>query len=113
MIQPQLVTNNPFFSRYQVIADLGVVHGLVVRSRSVVGDFMGQLQQLFGGNITIYQQLCEHARSDAYQKMLTHAQQLGANAISSVRYDTNEVWPGVTEVFCYGTACIVKKEALD
>ncbi|MFN8615377.1 MAG: YbjQ family protein [Vampirovibrionales bacterium] len=113
MIQPQQVTTDPSLECYEVIKNLGVVHGLVVRSRSIVGDFFGQIQQMFGGNITIYQRLCEHAREDAYNKLLAHAESLGANAITGLRYDTNEVWPGVTEVFCYGTACVVKKESLD
>ena len=113
MIQPQNVTTDPSLECFEVIKNVGVVHGLVVRSRSVVGDFVGGIQQLFGGNITIYQELCEDARSDAYNKLLAHAESLGANAITGLRYDTNEVWPGITEVFCYGTACIVKKEMLD
>jgi uncharacterized protein YbjQ (UPF0145 family) len=113
MIQPQNVTTDPSLECFEVIKNVGVVHGLVVRSRSVVGDFVGGIQQLFGGNITIYQELCEDARRDAYNKLLAHAEQLGANAITGLRYDTNEVWPGITEVFCYGTACIVKKEILD
>ena len=88
--------------------NLGVVRGIVVRSRSIVGNIGAALQTLFGGNITIYTELCERARSDAFQLMLDHAAEHGANALVAVRYDANEVASGVTEVLAYGTAVIVE-----
>jgi len=88
----------------KVSQNLGVVRGIIVRSRSIVGTWAAGLQTIFGGNISIYSQLCEQARSDAYQLMITHAEQLGAHGIIGVRYDATEVMAGVTEVLCYGTA---------
>jgi uncharacterized protein YbjQ (UPF0145 family) len=93
----------------KVIRTLGVVRGITVRSRSVLGNFAGGLQTLFGGNITIFTELCEHARLEAFQLLLQHAQELGANAIIGIRYDANEVMDGVTEVLAYGTAVVVEK----
>lgn len=93
---------------YRVVRNLGLVRGITVRSRSVVGNFIGGLQTLFGGNITIYTQLCEQARSDTYRDMVQHARQLGANAIIGVRYDATELMAGLTEVLCYGTAVVVE-----
>jgi uncharacterized protein YbjQ (UPF0145 family) len=87
-----------------VTRNLGVVRGIIVRSRSVVGSLAASLQTIFGGNISIYSQLCEQARSDAYELMVTHAEQLGAHGIIGVRYDATEIMAGVTEVLCYGTA---------
>jgi uncharacterized protein YbjQ (UPF0145 family) len=95
---------------HRVTVNLGVVRGIVVRSRSLVGSIGAGLQTLFGGNITLYTQLCERARDDAYELMLRHARELGANAVIGVRYDATEVGPGVTEVLAYGTA--VKIEAM-
>ena len=89
---------------HRVLQSLGMVRGIVVRSRSVVGSIGAALQTLFGGNITLYTQLCERARDDAYELMLRHARELGANAVIGVRYDATEVGPGVTEVLAYGTA---------
>ncbi len=99
-----LVTTRFDLAGYRVTRNLGVVRGIIVRSRSVVGNFGAAIQQVFGGNITIYTRLCEEARGDAYELMIRHADQLGANAILGVRYDATEVGPGVTEVLCYGTA---------
>ncbi|KFN49520.1 hypothetical protein P873_10225 [Arenimonas composti TR7-09 = DSM 18010] len=93
---------------YRVVRNLGIVRGLTVRSRSVVGNFIGGLQTLFGGNITIYTELCEQARHETYREMLMHARQLGANAIIAVRYDATELMAGLTEVLCYGTAVVVR-----
>jgi uncharacterized protein YbjQ (UPF0145 family) len=93
---------------YRTVATLGVVRGITVRSRSIVGSFVGGLQTIVGGNITIYTELCERAREDAFTLMLQHAEQLGANAIIGVRYDANEIMSGVTEVLCYGTAVRVE-----
>lgn len=89
---------------HRVVANLGIVRGIVVRSRSIVGSVGAALQTLFGGNITLYTQLCERARDDAYQLMLRHAREMGANAVIGVRYDATEVGPGVTEVLAYGSA---------
>jgi uncharacterized protein YbjQ (UPF0145 family) len=92
---------------YRITKNLGVVRGITVRSRSIVGNFLGGLQSLFGGNITIYTELCEHARSEAFQLMRQHGQSLRANAIIGMRYDATELMAGLTEVLCYGTAVIV------
>lgn len=93
---------------YRVVASLGLVRGIVVRSRSVVGNFVGGIQTLFGGNITIYTELCEQARVDTYRDMVKHARERNANAIIGVRYDATELMPGLTEVLCYGTAVQVE-----
>jgi uncharacterized protein YbjQ (UPF0145 family) len=93
---------------YRIVANLGVVRGIVVRSRSVVGNFVGGIQTLFGGNITIYTELCEQARMDTYRDMVRHARQLQANAIIAMRYDATELMAGLTEVLCYGTAVVVE-----
>ena len=93
---------------YRTTHVLGVVRGITVRSRSIVGSFVGGLQTIVGGNITIYTELCERAREDAFQLMVDHAEAVGANAIIGVRYDANEIMAGVTEVLCYGTAVRVE-----
>jgi uncharacterized protein YbjQ (UPF0145 family) len=93
---------------YRITKTLGVVRGIIVRSRSIVGNIGAGLQTLFGGNISLYTNLCERTRSDAFELMLKHAQQLGANAVIGIRYDATEVMAGVTEVLCYGTAVIVE-----
>ena len=93
---------------YRIRRNLGMVRGITVRSRSIVGNFLGGLQSLFGGNITIYTELCEQARDETYRDMLQHARQLGANAIIAVRYDATDVMAGLTEVLCYGTALVVE-----
>ena len=95
---------------YRVTRNLGLVRGITVRSRSIVGNFLGSLQTLFGGNITIYTELCEQAREETYRDMVTHARQLGANAIIAVRYDATELMTGLTEVLCYGTAVVVEPD---
>lgn len=92
---------------YRVVKSLGVVRGITVRSRSIVGNFLGGLQSLFGGNITIYTELCEHARHETFQLMRQHGQSLRANAIIGMRYDATELMAGLTEVLCYGTAVVV------
>ena len=96
---------------YRVIRSMGVVRGIIVRSRSVIGNIGANLQSLFGGNITLYTSLCDRAREDAFNLMLTHAGELGANAVIGVRYDATELAPGITEVLCYGTAGSVEKTA--
>jgi uncharacterized protein YbjQ (UPF0145 family) len=92
---------------YRVTKSFGVVRGIIVRSRSIVGNVGASIQSLFGGNITLYTSLCERARDDAFQLMLGHAGAVGANAVVGVRYDATEVAPGITEVLCYGTAVFV------
>jgi uncharacterized protein YbjQ (UPF0145 family) len=99
------------FEGFKIARYLGVVRGVTVRSRSVVGNFVGGLQTLVGGNITIYTELCEHARQEAYDLLMEHARQIGANAVIGMRYDANEVMDGVTEVLAYGTAVVIEKEA--
>jgi uncharacterized protein YbjQ (UPF0145 family) len=93
---------------YRITRSLGVVRGIIVRSRSVVGNIGAGLQSLFGGNISIYTSLCERTRQDAFQLMLAHAGELGANAVIGVRYDATELSAGITEVLCYGTAVSVE-----
>jgi uncharacterized protein YbjQ (UPF0145 family) len=90
----------------RVVRSLGIVRGITVRSRSVVGSIGAAFQQLGGGNITLYTELAEHAREEAYQVMLQHAAQIGANGIIGMRYDATEITNGVTEVLCYGTAVV-------
>ena len=96
---------------YRILRSMGVVRGVIVRSRSIVGSIGAGLQTLIGGNITIYTELCEKARSDSFEAMIKHAEQLGANAVMGVRYDANDVIPGVAEVLCYGTAVWVEAES--
>ena len=93
---------------YRVVKSFGVVRGIVVRSRSVIGNFGASIQAFFGGNISLYTSLCDRTRADAFNQMLTHAGQLGANAVVGVRYDATEIATGITEVICYGTAVSVE-----
>lgn len=104
-----LVTTNIQLDGYRVVKNFGVVRGIVVRSRSLIGNIGAGFQILFGGNITLYTQLCEQTRRDAFELMIEHAQQLGANAVLAFRYDATEIMGGVTEVLAYGTACVVEK----
>ena len=96
---------------YRVVRSFGVVRGIVVRSRSIIGNFGAHIQSLFGGNISIYTTLCERTREDAFNQMISHAGALGANAVVGVRYDATEIGPGITEVLCYGTAVYVERAA--
>ena len=107
-INPKLVTTAFELPGYRTINNFGVVRGIVVRSRSIVGNIGAALQTLAGGNITLYTQLCERAREDAFNLMMQHASETGANAVIGMRYDANEVAAGVTEVLAYGTAVIVE-----
>lgn len=100
----ELTTTSFELPGYRVVKSFGVVRGIIVRSRSVVGNIGAGLQSLFGGNISIYTNLCEQAREDAFQLMLSHAGEVGANAVIGVRYDATEISAGITEVLCYGTA---------
>jgi uncharacterized protein YbjQ (UPF0145 family) len=94
---------------YRVVKSFGVVRGIIVRSRSIVGNIGAGLQSLFGGNISLYTSLCERAREDAFNQMISHAGELGANAVVGVRYDATEISTGITEVLCYGTAVYVER----
>jgi uncharacterized protein YbjQ (UPF0145 family) len=94
---------------YQVTRNLGIVRGITVRSRSLFGTIGGGLQTLFGGNITLFSSLCEKTRAEAFDMMVSYAEELGANAVIGVRYDATEVMGGVTEVLCYGTAVVVQR----
>lgn len=96
------------FDGYKITRHLGVVRGITVRSRSMLGNIAGSIQTIFGGNISIYTELCEHARSEAFDLMAQHAKEMGANAIIGMRYDANDVMEGVTEVLAYGTAVIIE-----
>ena len=93
---------------FRIAKSFGVVRGIIVRSRSIVGNIGASLQSLIGGNISLYTTLCERAREDAFNQMLQHAGQLGANAVIGVRYDATEISAGITEVLCYGTAVFVE-----
>jgi uncharacterized protein YbjQ (UPF0145 family) len=95
---------------YKVTRSLGLVRGITVRSRSIFGTIGGSLQTLVGGNITLFTSLCERTRGEAFEMMLQHAAQMGANAVIGVRYDATEVMQGVTEVLCYGTAVVVSPD---
>ena len=108
MIDQKMVTTALELPGHRVTRSFGVVRGIVVRSRSIIGTVGAGLQTLFGGNITLYTDMCERARADAHQLMVEHAGQLGANAIIGVRYDANEIATGVTEVLAYGTAVYVE-----
>ncbi len=104
-----LITTSTSLEGYRVVKHLGVVRGITVRSRSALGNIAGGFQSLFGGRLSIYVELCENAREEAYRHMITHANQMGATAIINMRYDANEVMQGITEVLAYGTAVVVEK----
>ncbi len=108
-MDPTMVTTAFTLDGYHITRNLGLVRGITVRSRSVVGTIGASVQTLFGGNISLFTELCETARQEAYELMMQHADKMGANAIIAVRYDANDVMDGVTEVLCYGTAVIVEK----
>ncbi|NHA03919.1 YbjQ family protein [Mucilaginibacter sp. HC2] len=104
-----LITTSTSLEGYRVTRHLGVVRGITVRSRSALGNIAGGFQSLFGGRLSIYVELCENAREEAFQLLVQHAQALGANGIINMRYDANEVMQGITEVLAYGTAVVVEK----
>ncbi|MDR3425120.1 MAG: YbjQ family protein [Alphaproteobacteria bacterium] len=108
-MKPDRITTGLEISGAKIVRNIGVVRGIVVRSRSVFGQMLGGLQTVFGGNITVYTNMCERARQDAYDIMCEHAEKHGANAIIMARYDTTEIMRGVTEVLCYGTAVVVEE----
>jgi uncharacterized protein YbjQ (UPF0145 family) len=94
---------------FRVVETLGVVRGITVRSRSIFGTIGGSLQTLLGGNITLFTELCEKTRAEAFEMMVAHAEELGANAVVGIRYDATELMQGVSEVLCYGTAVAVEE----
>lgn len=109
---PHAMTTTQFeLPGYQVVRSLGVVRGIIVRSRSILGTIGAGLQTLVGGNITLLTNLCEKTREDSFELMLQHAAQLGANAVVGVRYDATEIMQSVTEVLCYGTAVVVERKS--
>jgi uncharacterized protein YbjQ (UPF0145 family) len=110
-MQDAMITTALELPGYRIVRNLGIVRGLTVRSRSIIGNFAGGIQSLFGGNITIYTNLCERTRAETYLLMCQHARSMGANAIIAVRYDATEVMAGLTEVLCYGTAVVAEPTA--
>ena len=104
-----MVTNAFELPGHRITKNFGLVRGIIVRSRSIVGSIGASIQSLFGGDITLYTDMCEQARQDAYNRMIEHANNLGANAIIGLRYDATEVMAGITEVLCYGTAVVVER----
>ncbi len=110
---PHEMTSSTFeIPGYRIVRGLGIVRGIVVRSRSVFGSIGANLQTLIGGDITLYTDLCERAREDAFERMLAHAAQMGADGVVGVRYDATEVMQSVTEVLCYGTAVKLTGQAV-
>jgi uncharacterized protein YbjQ (UPF0145 family) len=110
-MQLSMTTTTFTLDGYRVVQNIGVVRGVTVRSRSVFGTLGASLQTLVGGNISLFTELCERTRAEAFGLMVAHAEELGANAVIGVRYDANEVMDGVTEVLCYGTAVRVEAAA--
>ena len=106
----ELITTSTSLEGYRVTKQLGLVRGITVRSRSLLGNMAGGFMTIFGGKSAIYTQLCEKAREEALQLMVAHARELGANAIINMRYDANEVMSGLTEVLAYGTAVVVEQQ---
>jgi len=104
-----LITTSTSLEGYKIVKHLGVIRGITVRSRSALGNIAGGFQSLFGGRLSIYVELCENSREEAYRLLIQHAQVSGANAIINMRYDANEIMQGVTEVLAYGTAVVVEK----
>ena len=106
-----MVTTAFYLYGYEVVRNLGIVRGIIVRSRSVFGTLGASLQTLVGGDITLFTNLCEETRAHAFERMALHAREMGANAVIGMRYDATEVMQGVTEVLCYGTAVVVQPKA--
>jgi uncharacterized protein YbjQ (UPF0145 family) len=111
-VNPQLITTANELPGHRLAKNLGIVRGIVVRSRSIIGTLGASLQTLLGGNITLYTDLCERSREDAFNLMIQHAAERGANGIVGMRYDANELAPGVTEVLAYGTAVVAERTTL-
>jgi uncharacterized protein YbjQ (UPF0145 family) len=110
-INMNMITTLPEMPGYRVVRNLGMVRGIVVRSRSIFGTIGASLQTIVGGNISLYTEMCEKTREDALELMMQHAAEHGANAVLGVRYDANEVMQGVTEVLAYGSAVVVEPNA--
>lgn len=108
MIDPRFITTALDLQGYNIVRHCGVVRGIVVRSRSAIGNFAAGIQTFFGGNISLYTELCEQARQEAFELLRQHAFEAGGNAIIGMRYDANDVAPGVTEVLAYGTSVVVE-----
>jgi uncharacterized protein YbjQ (UPF0145 family) len=109
MIDQNMITTSISLDGYKVSKNLGIVRGITVRSRSVLGNIAGGLQSLIGGRLSVYVELCEASREEAFQHMMQHATERGANAIINMRYDANEITDGITEVLAYGTAVVMDK----
>ena len=109
MIEKEMVTTAFDLPGYKIVKNIGMARGVIVRSRSIIGTIGGGLQTIFGGDITLFTELCEKARRDAFELMLKNAKEMGANAIIGARYDATGVGSGITEVLAYGTAVIVEK----
>ena len=110
-VEAMMVTTATELPGYRIVRNIGIVRGIIVRSRSLLGSIGAGLQTIVGGNITLYTQLCEKTRKDAYELMMQHAAEHGANAIIAMRYDANEIMQGVTEVLAYGAAVVVERNA--
>lgn len=108
-VSPNMVTTSFELPGYRVVKNLGLVRGVTVRSRSILGTLGASLETLVGGNITIFEDMCEKTRAEALERMMEHALERGANAVIGVRYDANDIMQGVTEVLAYGTAVQVEK----
>lgn len=104
-----MVTTAFTIDGYRIVKNLGIVRGITVRSRNIFGTIGGTLQTLFGGNITLFTELCEKTREESFELMVQHADTMGANAVIGARYDTTDVLQGVSEVLCYGTAVVIEK----
>ncbi|MCL5031584.1 MAG: YbjQ family protein [Bacteroidetes bacterium] len=104
-----MVTTAFTIDGYRIVKNLGIVRGITVRSRNIFGTIGGTLQTLFGGNITLFTELCEKTREESFELMVQHADTIGANAVIGARYDTTDVLQGVSEVLCYGTAVVIEK----
>ncbi len=110
-VEPMMVTTALELPGYRIVRNFGIVRGIIVRSRSLLGSIGAGLQTIIGGNITLLTELCEKTREDAYELMLQHAAEHGANAVVAMRYDATEIMQGVTEVLAYGTAVIVERSS--
>jgi uncharacterized protein YbjQ (UPF0145 family) len=110
-VEPMMVTTSTELPGYRIVRNFGIVRGIIVRSRSLLGSIGAGLQTIIGGNITLLTELCENTREEAYELMLAHAAQHGANAVIAMRYDATEIMQGVTEVLAYGTAVIVERNS--
>ena len=108
-VEPMMVTTSTELPGYRVVRNFGIVRGIIVRSRSLLGSIGAGLQTIIGGNITLLTELCENTREEAYELMLQHAAEHGANAVVAMRYDATEIMQGVTEVLAYGTAVVVER----